>query len=250
MQSLESEVEQLLLRINPESASQWVGATAEEIARIEKIAGQPLPRFYRWFLSTMGRNMGPVAYPSLDLSASRILATYASGKVRGWPGSLLIGYDDDEMMSLHYFYDLKSPIRDDARVFRASLSCAGRMEEAETLRERIVTDEVDRRISSLPQRCDGTFKADDFEVFVHLDPIMEDLGFRQPIHTGNYSRIYERSDAAMTCEDTPEEGPDKFRPFYFGGNRPKDLKRVLQTIVRETPLVVKASMWDPPLRNR
>lgn len=250
MRSLESEVEQLLLRISPNSASQWVGATAEEIAKIEKIAGKPLPRFYRWFLSTMGRNMGPIAYPSLDLSAGRILASYASGKVGRSPGSLLIGYDDDEMMSLHYFYDLNSPARDDARVFRASLSCEGRMEESETLRERIVSDELGRRITRLPQRCDGTFKDDDCDVFAHLDPVMEALGFRQPILTGNFCHIYERSDAAMTCRATPATEPGKFRVYYFGGNSPKHLKQVLNTIARETPLEVETDMWDPPLRNR
>lgn len=250
MQSLEPEVEQVLSRIAPEAATQCVGATAEEIARIEKIAGQPLPRFYRWFLRAMGRAMGPLAYPDIDFRASRILTAYADGEVERRPGLLLIGCDDDATMSLHYFYDLSLPARDDARVFRASLSCEGRVEESETLRERIMADVFGRRILSLPQSCDGAFRDDDCNVFGCLDPAMEALGFRQPILSGRYSRIYERADAIMVCEDTPEEEPDKFRPFYFGGKNPKSLKQVLQSVVRETPLGVKTDMWDPPLRNK
>ncbi|PRP93717.1 hypothetical protein ENSA7_81450 [Enhygromyxa salina] len=41
-EDLEPELDELLLRIVPNLASQWRGAT-------EQIAGRPLPRFYRWF---------------------------------------------------------------------------------------------------------------------------------------------------------------------------------------------------------
>lgn len=251
MQSLEPEVEELLLRIAPDSAPQWQGAAPAEIARIEKIAGRPLPRFYRWFLSTMGRGMGPLAHPDLDFSVDRILSCYASGKAKPQSGLLLIGYDDDEMMSLHYFYDLGRPVRDDATVFRASLDCSGRMAEAETLRELLVSGLFDAfRVSRLPQRCDGTFKDDGFDVFLHLDPVMTNLGFRLPFPMGRFRRIYERADAAMMCMVGPKEEPWKFRAFSFGGSRPKDLKYVLRTIERDTPLEVAVDGWEPPLRNK
>jgi hypothetical protein len=39
------------LRLVPQLSQQWRGATDDQIAEVEKIAGRPLPRFYRWFSS-------------------------------------------------------------------------------------------------------------------------------------------------------------------------------------------------------
>lgn len=251
MQSLEPEVEQFLARIAPGAPLSLGGATQSEVDRIERIAGQPLPRFYRWFLGAMGRSMGELAHPSQDFSVGRVLACYAGGKVKPKPGLLFIGYDDDEMTALHYFYDLSRPVREDARVFRAAFDCSGRMEEAETLRELLLGGLFDHlRVSVFPQRCDGTLKDDGFDAFVQLDPLMGSLGFRIPFSMGRFRRIYERSDAAMMCMVSPKEEPWKFRAFSFGGARPKELKYVLRAIERDTPLVVDVENWDPPLRNK
>jgi hypothetical protein len=117
-QGLEPELEDFLLRVGPELAQQWKGSGPEEIAQIERIAGRPLPPFYRWFLTRMGQSMGPLAYPTLDFSAQRVLTCYAEELVAPHPRFLLIGYDSDELMPLHFFYDLDLPARTDARVMR------------------------------------------------------------------------------------------------------------------------------------
>ncbi|WP_239014818.1 SMI1/KNR4 family protein [Archangium violaceum] len=70
-------MEEFLLRVVPNLGQQWRGATPDAIARIEQMAGRPLPPFYRWFLSRMGQSMGRLAYPSLDFSAQRVLERYA-----------------------------------------------------------------------------------------------------------------------------------------------------------------------------
>jgi len=46
-QEIEAVMEAFLLRVVPGLAEQWKGATPDEIARIEEIAGRPLPSFYR-----------------------------------------------------------------------------------------------------------------------------------------------------------------------------------------------------------
>ena len=64
-QELEPEAEEFFLRLVPDLANQWKGATEDEIARLETIARRPLPRFYRWFLMRMGneRRATPVSKP-------------------------------------------------------------------------------------------------------------------------------------------------------------------------------------------
>jgi hypothetical protein len=55
--TLEPEMESLLLRHVPKLDSQWEGASEDDIRAIEELAGQPLPRFYQWFLSRMGATL-------------------------------------------------------------------------------------------------------------------------------------------------------------------------------------------------
>jgi hypothetical protein len=96
----------------PGLAEQWRGAAPDEVEQLERLAGCPLPRFYRWFLS----RMGPLAHPSQGFSARRVLDCYARKIVTPHPRFLLIGYESDEMMPLHAFHDLDAPARGDATV--------------------------------------------------------------------------------------------------------------------------------------
>ena len=59
---MEPEMDRFLDELVPAARGTLAGATDEDIDRIEALAGLPLPRFYRWFLSRMGLNMGPFGY--------------------------------------------------------------------------------------------------------------------------------------------------------------------------------------------
>ena len=56
----EPEMEIFLLRLVPGLAEQWQGADEQDIDALTKIAGRPLPNFYRWFLSRMGKKYGAI----------------------------------------------------------------------------------------------------------------------------------------------------------------------------------------------
>ncbi len=75
---IEVAMEKYLTRIIPNLEKTCVGVSPEEIDQIEKIAGEPLPLFYRWFLSKMGRNNNIF---SPDYSVQTILKTYAEGDI-------------------------------------------------------------------------------------------------------------------------------------------------------------------------
>jgi hypothetical protein len=79
--AVEPSLEALLLRVVTHLAAGWQGASAHEVAEIEAVAGRPLPAFYRWFLSRMGKSMGPMSYPTVDFSAQGVLEAYASGSI-------------------------------------------------------------------------------------------------------------------------------------------------------------------------
>ena len=109
-------MEAFLLDLVPDLQDAWKGATEDELARIEAIAGRPLPRSYRWFLLRMGHDMGPLAYPTADFSAPEVLDCYDRGLFAPNPRFLMIGHESDEMMPLHFFYDFEHSVREDARV--------------------------------------------------------------------------------------------------------------------------------------
>ncbi|WP_437330111.1 hypothetical protein [Sorangium sp. So ce381] len=80
---------------------------------------------------------------------------------------------------------------------------------SETFREMLVWGEfLQFRVDTLPQRCRGSFFDEGADVYKHLDPVMERLGFAQPLPTGPFCRLYERDDAAMACTSTPSDEPE------------------------------------------
>ncbi|HEX5660062.1 MAG TPA: hypothetical protein VFX59_22855, partial [Polyangiales bacterium] len=96
----------------PNLAEEWRGASEDEIARIQALTPHPPPPFYIWFLRRMGRGMRPMALPLVDFSINAILAAYADDVEfpidPAWneEGYLMIGYNRDNVMPLHLWYDL------------------------------------------------------------------------------------------------------------------------------------------------
>ena len=213
-QELEPEVELFFLRLVPDLALHWKGATEDEIARLEAIAGRPLPRFYRWFLLRMGKSVGPLQFRSLDFSVQRILSCYADGLVEPDPQCFMIGFETDNVMPLHLFYDFDHSIRDDARVITMDFEGGPIYEQFDTFREMLTWGQFTTlRINRLPQSCAGLFKR---EALDGLDVVMKGLGFAKPVSMGANCAIYERSDAAMSVFAAREEPLGTYASFRFG----------------------------------
>ncbi|WP_245814361.1 SMI1/KNR4 family protein [Cystobacter ferrugineus] len=250
-QEVEAAMEAFLLRVVPNLRQQWKGATPDAIARIEQIAGRPLPPFYRWFLSRMGQSMGPLAYPTLDFSAQRVLDCYAKGWVAPHPRLLLIAHDSNSMMPMPLFYDLDAPARGDALVASKEEGADedDLYEKFETLREMLAWGALSLfRLEKMPQICRGTFHGDHPNLLALIEPVMSSLGFKQPISTGPYCGLYERDDAALICIGTPRQGLDKVRSFKFSGNTAGVLRKILGEIAAASSLEVQVDEWVPALQ--
>ena len=244
-QDLEPEMEDLLLRLVPDLANNWQGATEDEIEQIERFAARPLPRFYRWFLMRMGRSMGPIAYPSLDFSASKVIGCYAEGLALPHPRFLMIGHESNEMMPLNLFYDFEHPAREDARVSKGYAT--GFHVQFETFREMIAWGKFSTwRVGKFPQRCIGAFVNRGGDVLSLLDPVILSLGFKTLIPTGSCCALYDTTDAAMVTSTTPD-GYTEYHGFRLGGSDAGRLRRILGEIVTESSLGLKIYEWDPPL---
>jgi hypothetical protein len=241
-------MEDFLLRVVPGLAEQWKGSTPEEIAQIEELAGRPLPPFYRWFLTRMGQSMGPLTYPRLDFSARSVLTCYAEKLIVPHPRFLLIGHDSDEMIPLHFFYDLDLPARADAKVTRRHARGGERHDQYETFRELLAYGALlNFRVGRMPQRCRALLMGDDPDILSHLDPVMDSLGFTRPVLTGPCCGLYERHDAAMVCSKIPRDEPEAVMVFRLGGSDSGTLRRILGEIATKSSLRLEVREWDPPL---
>ncbi|HEX5660063.1 MAG TPA: SMI1/KNR4 family protein [Polyangiales bacterium] len=247
-------VERYLLRIVPKLAAEWQGAREEEIARIQALTPHPLPQFYVWFLRRMGRSMGPMAFPLVDFSVNAILAAYADEEEYPidplWieEGYLMIGYNRDNVMPLHLWYDLNERTPEDALVVHGDATVAEATRDFSNFAELLVWGKAGKfRVYTRAQACDGSFKDDAYEPFVCLDPVMKQLGFHQPVAMQGRCRVYEREDATMICKGSLDDERDKFRFYRLGAPDEATIRSILGTIARETRLLVKLDAWEPPL---
>jgi hypothetical protein len=247
MPAVEPRLEALLLRVVPDLPAGWQGAPASEVAELEAIASRPLPAFYQWFLSRMGKSMGPMRYPTVDFSAQGILAAYASRAIERHPRYLLIGYERDEPTPLHFFYDLDRAARGDALVVRMLTPRDETHEQFETLREMLAWGELwSARVEKAAQSCRGTLRGRGGSPYPVLDPILRRLGFDLPIETGAFCGLYERSDAVLIGSGTPSDAPDA-QSFALGGTDAASVGQLLSAISNEASLDVTLSAWNPPL---
>ncbi|NMO21035.1 SMI1/KNR4 family protein [Pyxidicoccus fallax] len=241
-------MEALLLRVVPGLSEEWQGATPDEIERIEQLAGRPLPPFYRWFLSRMGKSMGKLTYPGLDFSASRVLTCYAEKRITPEPRFLFIAYNSDETMPLHVFYDLEAPARADALVTWGDTWGNVLHEGFETLREMLAWGAVlSFRVGKMPQQCEGIITGEPVGFLSRFDSVMSRLGFTQPVPTGPYCRLYERPDAAMVCSSPSAATFKGGQAFTLGGVDEGALRRILGEIATEPSLEVEVDEWMPEL---
>ena len=87
------------------------------------------------------------------------MACYGDGLVPPDPTVLLIGFETDEIMPLHLFYDFDHPARDDARVISMDFEGGPIYDQFDTFREMLVWGQfITWRIHRLPQSCNGLFK--------------------------------------------------------------------------------------------
>ncbi len=237
------------MKLVPDLASQWKGASAAEIEEVERLAGHSLPRFYRWFLTRMGLDMGPLRYPAIDFSAAKIISCYAAEPtVSRDPRFLLIGYAEDESMPLHVFYDFDYPSNDDARVVTMDLVGGPFHIQFDSFREMLAWGEVyNSRILKASQHCFGSIKGDNGAVVAKLDPTMAGLGFVRPIPTGINCAIYDRQDMTMLVRATPQDPPGHLYFFYLSASGSGAIRRVLGTVANESQLEIKVREWTPQL---
>lgn len=248
MQPLEPKMETFLHQLFPNLDAQIRGATDEDIQKIEDIAGRPLPRFYRWFLKRMGADMGPISYPFLDFTASKILACYSEGFVPPDSRYLLIGYCSDDYLPKHQFYDFNYPVRDDARVVEGEDLEDELNDQFETFREMLAWGIlVEHRIWKFPQRCKGFLTSKDGDVLDKLDPLMSKLEFTTPIQTGSCCALYEERNVVLTTSSNPSDYTPDRRLFSLGGSDVRVLRCLLGEISTNTSLEVEINKWEPPI---
>lgn len=245
MQTQESELNEFFTSLVPGWESQCEGAVETDIAAIEKIAGQRLPRFYLWFLRTMGMSMGPFRYRNIDFSAQRILSCYENGAIRRADPFLLIGWNSDPESGDHVFYDLSRCIREDHPVHRfGEIQEHDRLATFESLREMLAWGKFEQfRVFRCAQTCTGLFIGD--KIRERLDPVMARLGFETPVWTGSHCLLYESGNRriAIAGRKPPSLRAD-MQSFALGGSDKQSLRRLLGEIVVEAQIEVEVDEWD------
>jgi len=231
--SLEPETEAFVLQHVPGLAAEWRGATPKEIDDLERRVGRPLPRFYRWFLSKMGHDMGPLSWGRVDFTIDAVRA-----KVEPGDANLIIGVAEEDIMPLDMIYDLDQPARDDAQVWNASGG-----PETETLRERFVEAWLEQyRIELLPSRRRGFVNGPRGEVLARIAPVMTTLGFDAPIPTGAFRGFFTRDDAAMSLRSSLDDG--ELFIFSLGCVDEVTTQAVLRAVQRAPSLTIEMSSLE------
>lgn len=247
---LEPEMEDLLETLVPGAENDMLGATKDQIEKIESLANQPLPKFYLWFLRRMGQKMGPFSYPSLDFSATRVISSYEGKLIPTHKRYFMIAFEKNQTMPLHLFYDLENRVRDDAAVVKSQDLYGSVLAHFETFREMFAWTKFARfRVFAFPQRCRGVLIEPNGAVKSVLDPLMADLGFSTPssLPTGPYCGLYHGAASAMQVQATPGKPPG-ILAFSFGGVDSRILRHIMGEIRSNSSLEVEIVEWVPALQ--
>lgn len=242
------ELEALLLRIVPNLAGEWSGASPEEIEEIEdrfEARGYEVPPFYRWFLSRLGGRVGALHPLLRGFTAASVLEAYHSGSVRLGRTQVLIGRMPDPLMPLDVYYDLAYPMRDDALVLRAVTEGGRETKSFETFREWIADSALKSfRVRKAPHQCLGAFVEAGGDVAGQLDTTLTGVGFTTPLSaTGPNCRLYERDEMAIVAESTLEPTSQGVLVFRIGGPTVASIRRVFGEIGTKTSLQIEVDRW-------
>ncbi len=99
-------------------------------------------------------------------------------------------------------------------------------------------------VENKPQYFKGTLMVNSGNVLSQLRPIMQGLGFRQPITTAAFSGLFETNEYAMALSTSPAGDPD-VHTFRLGGCKTADLRRLLGEIGRKQSIEVEVDEWEP-----
>ena len=235
------ELEALLLWLEPSRAGTWQGASGAEIDQLEQLAGQPLPGLYRWFLSRMGGTSSSLkGYPTFAFSASQIISCYANEEVAPDRRFFLIGWDCDDYLPQHLFYDFEHRTAVDARVVLQPSVYGPQNSLYESLRMLVATTEfVLSRVLRFAQQCSGRFKMKGIGLRGPLDQIMSRLGYQKPVAADLHAALFDRGDSAMSLKYNPGKSSNTNLFFQFGGTDACVLREVLDTLADELQLEVE-----------
>jgi hypothetical protein len=246
----EKQLVELFQRLVPGCEQQWVGADPDEIDEYEYHVGQPLPEFYRWFLLTMGRSMGPLTHPRLDTRIETLLSIYRSGyqaRRASNTAMMVVARDPNEVMPAHYHCDLSRPIRNDAHLCRSPPRGSHLQDVSDTFREFLARLIFGRHmLNGREQLCSGDFSHSGRRPLDEVEPVLRDLGFETYHRTGPRCGLYAREDVALKCNIVPTEDPQPYIFFTFGGKE-LSIRHVLGQIGTKTTVQAKVDRWDPPL---
>lgn len=240
----EAEMQAFLRRVVPGFPQQCVGATEDQIQRLDRLSGGRLPGFYRWFLRTMGGDPGPLE-PLLNGFAVRNVLKAHDSQFETPPELFLIAASDDELMPIARYYDLDASVRDDALVLVGALHDTEADPTFETLREKVAWSvALVFGVIGAPHRCKGKFRGSEDSVSSELEAMLESLGFTAPVAPQRYCKVMEARDATLVCTMPPDATDKGLFFFRLGGSDPGGLRGILGEIAEKTSIEVEIDKWQ------
>ncbi|MGH1344860.1 MAG: hypothetical protein ACRBN8_25085 [Nannocystales bacterium] len=232
----------------PGCAKTWKGATEDEVDEIEFFAAQDLPPFYRWFLETMGEDMGLLGHAYLDLRAKTVLAAYNTFEVRRGEGPLYIGRHPEPAFPFRQFLDLDAPCREDAAVLEEPEAGGDRTRAFETLREQLAWGLLVRcRLATAPQQFIGAASSPGGDVVDALQPALATLGWNSMLDTGRYCGLYERGQELLLLSNRVDPKRHETLVVQAGAADAVTLRAALGELAVTADVKVEALRWEPPL---
>ncbi|MEM6296687.1 MAG: hypothetical protein AAGA54_35800 [Myxococcota bacterium] len=233
----------------PGCADTWVGADEDAVEEVEYFAGRPLPAFYRWFLETMGNDMGALGHAYLDLRPATIAAAYDAYEYPRGASALYIGRHPEPRFPFRQFLDLDAPCREDAAVLEEPEDGGPRTRPFETLREQLAWGLVVRfRLAVAPQQFLGGLADPGGDVAEALWPALASLGWTRMLEdTGRYCGLYQRGDEVLLASAKVDATAHDRMVVQAGSRDATSMRKLLGQLSMDADLQVAAVRWEPPL---